>query len=546
MTFIALEKKKKNSVPAVLTAPASSTDDTFTVDHLEYFHDDDGVFITKGIVIGYDDSDKTKPEEVTITTPSTTSGAGTLSGVVRGVNADGSIGAANAWPAGTKIAVMGVTSGDWNQIRDNFSDLDSRFSIGMIPIGIEYDFSAAQPSPTLRVIDINGNTLSAGVAAAMIALNPLFAGIKRCNLSDSGVVNAWWGDSNFSYTGSNGQCMTRYPMGYYRQDMEIGTAVKRWRRWVSPVPWGGFRPAPAFVSNGEILPEFFVGTFPANIYDSTSAAYLLNDEAYAAEHTNLLSSIAGVGGTGAKPASGKNNAALTKTVFRTFAQNRGTGWDLWGFNQVAWMELLAYIKYGTFNVGDTFPGVSNITDDASTNMAVRNGATAGYGGISGASDLGNTDGQVTVAHYQTAQNTYPFSCLGVENWWANQWAWVGKVKIYNNILWIADHDDNEDVATYPYNHPFVNQDLTLLASNDWATKLAQSAKMDYGFLPSAGGGSSSTGLTDYYYQASGHMAALFGGAWNAGLDCGPACWNLTAPASAVSRAIGGRVMYHRK
>jgi len=120
MTFIALEKKKKNSVPAVLTAPASSTDDSFSIDHLEYFHDADGVFITRGIVLGYDDADKTKPEEVTITTPSTTSGPGTLSGVVRGVNADGSIGAANAWPAGTKIAVMGVTSGDWNQIKDNF------------------------------------------------------------------------------------------------------------------------------------------------------------------------------------------------------------------------------------------------------------------------------------------------------------------------------------------------------------------------------------------------------------------------------------------
>ena len=110
------------------------------------------------------------------------------------------------------------------------------------PIGIEYDFTAAQPSPTLRVIDINGNTIAS--PSALIAFNPLFTGIKRCNLSNAGVVNAWWGDPNFSYTGSNGQCMTRYPMGYYKQDMEIGTSVKRWRRWVSPVPWGGIQTRP--------------------------------------------------------------------------------------------------------------------------------------------------------------------------------------------------------------------------------------------------------------------------------------------------------------
>ena len=120
MTYVALTKKKKNSPAATLTVAASSTDDTLTVDHLEYFHDDDGNLIAEGIVLGFDNSNDILPERVTITAASTTSGAGTLTGVTRGVNPDGTIGAANAWASGTKLAVMGLTDGDWNQIGDNF------------------------------------------------------------------------------------------------------------------------------------------------------------------------------------------------------------------------------------------------------------------------------------------------------------------------------------------------------------------------------------------------------------------------------------------
>lgn len=408
------------------------------------------------------------------------------------------------------------------------------------PIGYKYNYSAAQPSPTLTIIDVNGNTLTN--PQSLIAMNPLFQN-QRVNLDNAGNIRAYWGDAAFSYTGSNGQCMTRFQAGYYKSVND--TANKILYDWVCPLPYPGFSVHPGFMSNGMQNSQFFIGTFPASIYDSTAGTYLLNDEAYTAGNTNMLASIAGVGGTAAKPASGKNNAGLTKTVFRTFAQNRGTGWNLWGINQVAWIELLTYIKYGTFNLQATFPGVSNITDDGSTNMAVRNGATAGYGGISGASDLGNTDGQVSIAHYQTGQTTYPFNLLGLEDWYANAYSWVDYLKIHNNIPWIADYSPN-DTTTYPYTAPYVNSGLTLLASNDWPTQLARNSTIKYGFLPVLGGGSSASGLCDNYYQASGDMAALFGGVWNGGASCGPAFWILDNPASLVYRKLGGRVFFAKK
>lgn len=111
MTFVA----KKNSVYAVLTADITSSDTSIPISLCEYFSDSSGTLITAGIVIGFDATDRTTPEEITITARSATSGAGNLTGATRGVNADGTIGAAKAWPSGTKIAVM-FTTGSFNAI----------------------------------------------------------------------------------------------------------------------------------------------------------------------------------------------------------------------------------------------------------------------------------------------------------------------------------------------------------------------------------------------------------------------------------------------
>jgi hypothetical protein len=119
MTYEALGYLKKNSPPATLTASMESTDNSATVDHLEYFHNSTGGLITKGIVIGPGDATKIKPEEITITAASTTSGPGDLTGITRGVHADGTIGVASSWDSGTEIAVN-YSYGRDKQIADNF------------------------------------------------------------------------------------------------------------------------------------------------------------------------------------------------------------------------------------------------------------------------------------------------------------------------------------------------------------------------------------------------------------------------------------------
>ena len=126
MAFTALAKLKRNSVPTTIAAPGiSAAATTIPVTELSRFYDVDGTLITRGIMIGGDNANSILPEEITITGASGTSGAGNLTGATRGVTADGTIGAAYAWPAGTNIAVT-LTISWWNIIKDNFTECFQR------------------------------------------------------------------------------------------------------------------------------------------------------------------------------------------------------------------------------------------------------------------------------------------------------------------------------------------------------------------------------------------------------------------------------------
>lgn len=119
MAYSELPKLKKNSVSTTIASPGiNDTDTTIPVTELAVFYDSDSNLITKGIVIGYDNATETYAEEITITGASGTSGAGNLTGATRGVNGDGTIGAAKAHIATTNIAVM-FSTGIYELIREN-------------------------------------------------------------------------------------------------------------------------------------------------------------------------------------------------------------------------------------------------------------------------------------------------------------------------------------------------------------------------------------------------------------------------------------------
>jgi hypothetical protein len=135
--------QKKNSVSTTIATPGiTNSDTTIPVTELSRFYDKDGNLITEGIEIGFLNNDQFAPEEITITGASGTSGPGNLTGATRGVNADGSIGAAAAWDAGTEIAVM-FTLGIYQRIRNAFGSWTSYSPTVTWPGGIAPTITSA-------------------------------------------------------------------------------------------------------------------------------------------------------------------------------------------------------------------------------------------------------------------------------------------------------------------------------------------------------------------------------------------------------------------
>src|SRR5574337_386891 len=436
--------------------------------------------------------------------------------------------------------------------------------------------------------------------------------MRRCNMNDSGLITAYYGDSSYIEDGSNGQVFVEIPKFYYKVD--ILSNGYNW--WISSTQLPGFKLFSAFSRNGVIKDYQYLGAYEGSVYDVTASAteldtltvnigatasgnititidgnykytvavtsgdtaaqvatkifnagnvtdymgvvwtvanpsggvvtftagssglknsvlftdtgttgvtativkttagaggYVLNDSSnydFTATTGDKLCSVAGV-----KPASGWWNT-LTIANVRQLAKNRGSIFDQQDFLVISAIQLLYLIEYGGFNSQSLLSiGISNITDDGSTNMAVKNGLTT---------SLGNTSGQVNYTHYQTAQTTNPFSYRGIENPFGNSWKFVDGINIQNNVPYIADNGFVSDTFTSPY----INSGLTLYNVNDWVGDIKVSSAFDYMFLPGAGGGSSSTKLTDYYYQALGNMVALFGSFWSYGSLVGLFYWDL--------------------
>jgi lysophospholipase L1-like esterase len=269
-----------------------------------------------------------------------------------------------------------------------------------------------------------------------------------------------------------------------------------------------------------------------------AGGYVLNNAAGVVTTATTGDKLCSIAGT--KPATGVPSSGLSLPGFRTIAQNRGAGWGLSTFNQMAGIELLYLIEYATFaSQAALSVGVTNITDDTTSNMAVNTGYTAGVG--VGASNLANASGQVSINHYQTAQATTPMTYRGIENWYGNLNTWADGINIKaDRNPWIADHDFASDL----FAHPYADSGLALATASGYPTALVNVPALDYAFLPATAGAGSATEYTcDSYYQATGNKAAAFGGDWHNAAMAGAFFWYLNNTATTKSRYIGARLSF---
>lgn len=369
---------------------------------------------------------------------------------------------------------------------------------------------------------------------------PEFGGRKRCNVADDGTVNAYYGDSGYSETGSNGQVMVEQPAFYYKvQPLKlekntttgIGYHLRKANYYVSHIPHPGFKLHPAFYdADGNAVSKIFIGAYEGCLYDASASAYITDDSQVMDNTADKFSSIAS-----AKPASGLTQD-LTRVKIEQMAQNRGTDWHGQTAKTVSVTQLLAMIEYGTPDIQRQIGmGVVSKTDDGSTNMANNTGATASLGNASGRQS--GTDGLTSVTY------------RGEENAWGNIWKFVYGINIWGN-------------GSMGGGEPYICKDFNFTESKnsdnyDGAGFTVTNAggyisafgygKEEYDWLMmcSEASGNDALPVGDYAWltaNLNGYRIALLGAQWGDGLKAGLFGWFLAGSVGARARAIGGRLV----
>jgi len=449
-----------------------------------------------------------------------------------------------------------------------------------------------------RTGELKGVAVGSSPGNSALSIQPL---MRRCVLSATGVVQYYLDPADSTkklsgaaskLAGEDGQVMVEIPKFYRRYS--YASNVHQWD--ISPILLPGFDVHPAFIKNGVEVDNRYVGAYEGVLFDA-SAATTTSDynpiPAHAAtfdvdpgiitaaagtpyarlqagdvivvaatagtyDGTYILATtsatvltttsvIAGVDGSatptitaptaatasdmlwsvsGKKPFTG-----VTRATFRDIANNRGTGWRQFDFYLVSAIQLLCLTEYADFYTQSMIG--NGLTDWATATWNTYNA----YHPINN-TGLSNGDGDVTanVSGGDGVVGSY-MTYRGIENWYGHVWKWVDGFNINSNVPYFSNTDTDfaDDTATN-YDVPSV----TLHNADGYVSKLEQIA---HGFLAATGGGSATTFLTDYYYQASAWRVAALGGHAAFGAPAGGFAWALHDASSDLSAHVGGRVSF---
>lgn len=384
----------------------------------------------------------------------------------------------------------------------------------------------------------------------------MYGGRKRCNVSDGGTINAYYGDEDYKEDGSNGQVMVYQPKFYYlvcpleydRQETGYGYHLRKANYYVSETQRAGFKLHPAFYDkNGNEVDYILMSAYEGCIYDTSANAYLKNDEQVMDASKDKFSSIAG-----ARPATGVSQN-LTRPNIEQMAKNRGEGWHSFGIKTASMEQLLMIVEMGMMNLQTAIgQGVVNLP------WSTGSDTTSSYAGATGSTaSLGNGTGRATetttyeggVATKNTADGKTSICYRGVENFWGNIWKFAYGVNIWGNgkmaggMPYIcSDFNYAEGKNTDNYE----GAGFTVTKANGYISAMGYSTKYDWLFMASECLGNSSLPVGDYTYiteNLNGYRIAQLGGSWNSGSDAGGFYWYLNYGVGVRNRNVGGRLVY---
>ena len=384
----------------------------------------------------------------------------------------------------------------------------------------------------------------------------MYGGRKRCNVSDGGTINAYYGDEGYTEDGSNGQVMVYQPKFYYlvcpleydRQETGYGYHLRKANYYVSETQRAGFKLHPAFYDkNGNEVDYILMSAYEGCIYDTSANAYLKNDEQVMDASKDKFSSIAGT-----RPASGVSQN-LTRPNIEQMAKNRGEGWHSLGIKTASMEQLLMIVEMGMMNLQTAIgQGVVNLPwstgSDTTSSYAGATGSTASLGNGTGRATKTTTYEGGKATDY-TVDGKTSICYRGVENFWGNIWKFAYGVNIWGNgkmaggMPYIcSDFNYAEGKNTDNYE----GAGFTVTKANGYISAMGYSTKYDWLFMASECLGNSSLPVGDYTYiteNLNGYRIALLGGSWTYGSDAGGFGWYLNNGVGTRSRTIGGRLVY---
>ena len=382
--------------------------------------------------------------------------------------------------------------------------------------------------------------------------------IKTCNYDlTTKKINAWFGDANFKFDGTNGDVFTHIPKTYWKIYQEDDYEYIL----LADYPKVGFTEIDGFFVgryNGSVVADdgklhTYSGLIPtvdknisqfrtlANALGSNFSQldwrYFVLQMLYLVEYANYNSqSMLGNGVQSRKnlkaliAETNTNRAVVSNSTGYYVGQVIRIGTYDGGANVASPRKITAIEAY---NDG-TITGYALTFDSNPVNVAVDNIVTSQAQMNGQCDELGMKSGCLNNDGYHS------MIYRGVENLFANIWQFVDGINIKDHLAYICK--DHSQYASNVFEEPYKPLSYTNCEANGYAKTLGFDENEPFFRFPTEIGGATNTYMSDYYYQNTGNRVALVGGGFVSGADDGLWYWYFGHGSSFAYWSFGCRVL----
>lgn len=382
--------------------------------------------------------------------------------------------------------------------------------------------------------------------------------IKSCNYDlTTKKINAWFGDANFKFDGSNGDVFTHIPKTYWKiyQENDYDYVL------LADYPKAGFMEIDGFFAgryNGSVVTDdglfhTYSGLVPttnktigafrtlANAlgdnFSQLDWRYFVVQMLYLVEYANYNSQ------------SMLGNGVMNRKYLKTLIAESNTNRVVIGSASGYYVGQI--IRIGTSDGGAQIADARKITaiepyddgtitgseitfDGAAVNIAVDNFVCTMAQITGQCDDLGMKSGCLNNDGYHS------MIYRGIENIFANIWQWVDGINIKDHLAYICK--DHSKYASDKFDGDYKPLAYTNCDTNGNPKTLGLDVDEPFFRFPTSIGGGTSTYMCDYYWQNTGNRVARVGGYFSDGAHDGLWCWVLDSTSSAANWTIGARVL----